>query len=462
MAQATFDFLTQILGWVVVNAQTGARLGVIRDLVATIPAEPDVSEDSVLPDAPRTRETPAARDAAARLRLPRVVAIVMTQGKTERVILSGGLRPGETPGQWVTASEPATYTPDPQDLFLKRDVLDKQIVDTLDFRVVRASDVRLAPAPDGSGDLLVMGVDPGETAVLRRLLPGTWGERVARLLHLPTEGRFIAWSDVEPTTQAENGVLRLRTSRDKISELHPADIADILEQMTPADRTAVLESLDTETAAEALTEADDDVQRDILLNLDTEDAADILEQMDPDDAADAMGDLPGSRRKELLDEMEDAEADDVRQLLAYDDDTAGGLMTTEFVSLPLDWTADAAIAHLREIAPRAETIYYIYVTDPEGRLAGVISLRDLIIAAPQTPLWNFMVENVVRIGLDDNLEQVASALDHYDLLAVPVTDNDNRLQGIVTVDDTLEQLLPASWRRRRFRARRNNPEPAHR
>ena len=151
--------------------------------------------------------------------------------------------------------------------------------------------------------------------------------------------------------------------------------------------------------------------------------------------------------------MDAEEAEEVKDLLHYGEDTAGGLMTPEFVALPVNVSAQEAIDLLRELAPKAETIYYLYVVDDNGRLAGVISLRDLIVSAPSTPVWNFMVEgqDVVRVGVDDSLQEVASQLEHYDLLAVPVVDRSDRLIGIVTVDDTLEELLPDHWRRRRGR-----------
>jgi magnesium transporter len=379
---------------------------------------------------------------------PRVVA-VMAGNRTVPVHALQG-----TDGGWkLTESDGSgDYTPGALDLYLKRDVLDKQIVDTGDHRVVRVSDVRLTRAPDGS--LLVVGVDPGHRAVLKRLLPSGWGEALARTLKM-RESTFIDWRDVASTPQIEGeSVLRLRTSRDGLHELHPADIADILEQLSPKEQDAYIGSLDVEVAADVVTDMEEEAAADLIGRMDVEKAADILEVMEPDDAADLVQDLPGSKRKELLDEMEDEEASDVKELLTYDEHTAGGMMTTEFVALPVDLTAEGAIAHLRELAPSAETIYYVYVTEPDEKLAGVISLRDLIVANPTTPLWNIMVENVIRIHVDAPLEEVAEAMDHYDLLALPVIDSEDRIQGIVTVDDALEELvelLPDRFRRRRSR-----------
>jgi CBS domain-containing protein len=337
---------------------------------------------------------------------------------------------------------------EPGPILLKQHVLDHQLVDTQDMRVVRVSDIRLANAPDGT--LVVLGVDPGQYAVIRRVLPGPWADALAKRFGWD-ESPFIPWSDVESTGGDGTSVIRLRTTRDGLRHLHPADIADILEQLHPLERNALINSLPVETAADAVSEADEDVQREIIEQLAPEKAADILEEMEPDDAADIVQDLSGSKRKELLEEMDEEEAEELKELLNYDENTAGGLMTTSYLAVQVELTAQETIDRIRELSPDAETIYYIYVVDENHRLTGVISLRDLIVSMPNTPLWNIMVdeEKLVSVHPDDELEQVATVLEHYDLLAVPVVATNGELLGIVTVDDTLEELLPPSWRRKR-------------
>jgi len=346
------------------------------------------------------------------------------------------------------SSSPVLATDEPGPILLKQHVLDHQLVDTQDMRVVRVSDIRLANAPDGS--LVVLGVDPGQYAVIRRVLPGVWADALAKRFGWD-ESPFIPWSDVESTGGDGTSVIRLRTTREGLRHLHPADIADILEQLHPQERNALINSLPVETAADAVSEADEDVQREIIEQLAPEKAADILEEMEPDDAADIVQDLSGSKRKELLDEMDEEEAEELKELLNYDENSAGGLMTTSYLAMPVQLTAQETIDRIRELSPDAETIYYIYVVDDENLLTGVISLRDLIVSNPTTPLWNIMVdgEKLVTVHPDDELEQVATVLEHYDLLAVPVVASNGELLGIVTVDDTLEELLPASWRRKR-------------
>jgi magnesium transporter len=170
--------------------------------------------------------------------------------------------------------------------------------------------------------------------------------------------------------------------------------------------------------------------------------------MEPDEAADVLGDLSAERREELLEEMEDEEAEDVEELLAYDDATAGGMMTTEYIAISADFTADQTIEHLRKNAPDAETIYYVYVVDHEERLVGVISLRELIVAAPGTPVADFMVRKTIYVRLDTAAEEVVQIMGDYNLLALPVVDDEHRMQGIVTVDDALAHVLPEDYRRR--------------
>ncbi len=335
-----------------------------------------------------------------------------------------------------------------QDFSLVRDVLDKQIVDVHDYRVVRVNDIRLEKLPDGR--LALIGVDPGVRGLLRRLGMDTLIHGIGRALHLGTPSdTLIAWNDVEslPTHNAGEP-LKLKVSHEKISKLHPADIGDILNQMDLAHRKEVLESMDVETAADALAEADDHVQVETLRHLDGEFAADILEEMPADEAADVLGDMDHASRQDLLGRMDADDREDVEELLEYHDKTAGGLMTNEYVAIAEGFTAQQTIDHLRALEPEAELIYYVYVIDKDEKLVGVISLRDLIVSAPDRPVAEFMIPKVRSVRLDADVEEVAHKFERYKLLALPVVDDKDALQGIITIDDTLEQLLPADWRKR--------------
>lgn len=344
----------------------------------------------------------------------------------------------------VTRDNVQAYEIQEHDLLLKKDVLDKQIVDVHDYRVVRVNDVRLAPL---RGKLFLMGVDTGFRGLLRRMGVDHIADAVGRIFRWRPHTHIIAWDDVE-TFERHGGRIKLKVPVERLSKLHPADIARIINEMDPAQRTEVIGALDVETAADTLAEADDEVQVSIIENMEDERAADILEEMEPDEAADVLADLSEDRRADLLEEMEAEEAEDVRELLNYDEATAGGLMTTEYIPIKRDMTAQQVITVLRESAPEAETVYYVYVLDEDERIVGVISLRDLIIAQPDKPVEEFMVKNVIHVHLDADIEEIAHIMERYNLLALPVVDEENCLQGIVTVDDTLEQVLPEEWKRR--------------
>jgi len=341
--------------------------------------------------------------------------------------------------------EDLQLNPAPQDdVWLARDILDKQIVDTDGRRVVRVNDLQLSSV---SGQLLVVGVDVGGRGLLRRLGLESLGKRVVRLFRKDWSQKLIAWDVVDPI-HSDVSAGKLRISHRKLARMHPADIADVVERLSLQQRDAVFASLDDETAADALEELSPEDQADILERLDPERAADILEEMKPDEAADLLSDLPEHQQEALLDMMEAREADEVEELLAYGEDTAGGLMTTEYVGLSADLTAAQAIDKLRELEPNAESVYYVYVVDEQENLQGVLSLRDLIIAKPDTPIRDIMITNVIRVSPGAATEDVADIMRKYNLLAVPVVDDDGHMEGIVTVDDALDTVLAAGGRRR--------------
>ncbi len=336
--------------------------------------------------------------------------------------------------------------PEPPDgaILMHRDLLDKQIVDVHDHRVVRVNDVWLAPLRSGWG---VVGVEADLRSLMRRIGAETLLSRLTRALHIRPDARIIRWQDVEQLTHS--GGIKLKVAYNKIARLNPADIADIVEQLDPVHRDEVIDALDLETAAETLAEAEPEVQTDILTRMDTDKAADLLEEMEPDEAADILQDLPKGRSEDLLAEMEPDEADDVKQLLEYDEGTAGGMMTTEYVAFYRRISAAEALERLRAEHSEAETIYYVYVTDDDGVLQGVLSLRELIMAPPDQPLEALMESDVKTADPDDDEDTVHESLAKYNLLALPVVDSRKRLLGIVTVDDAMDRLVDAKEYRRK-------------
>jgi magnesium transporter len=336
-----------------------------------------------------------------------------------------------------------TFRQRPHEIRLWLDLQDKQIVDVEGRKIVRVNDIQLAPV---DGNLRLVAVDVGLGGILRRLGLAGPGERLARALGVEPEN-YIEWEDVDPVESSVSS-LKLRVPHAALGTLHPADVAHIVEQLAPRDRTGILAALDDERAADVLEELGADDQVDILEDLPPEKAADILEEMGPDEAADLVADLSEERQRELLGLMEPEEASDVRELLAYGEETAGGLMTTDFMTISPDETAQQVIDMLRERHPSADQVYYLYVTDPDGTLVGTITLRGLIVASPETAVREFMRPDPISVAVDVDAEQVGAAIARYNLLALPVVDADGKMQGIVTVDDAFERALGEGWRKR--------------
>jgi magnesium transporter len=323
-------------------------------------------------------------------------------------------------------------------IWLGRDLLDKQIVDTHGVKLVRVNDIALTPI---NGDLRLAGVDSSLPGLLRRL--GL--EWVARVLRRDRP-RLIDWQEVDIGPAVDE--VRLKVPFDRLRAMRPADIGAIISQMSPGEAADVLEALDDETAADALAELSDEHQAAVLTAMEPEEAADVLDQMPPDEAADVLGDVQEQRAGELMDLMATHHADEVRSLLAYDEDKAGGLMNSRLVAVLETDTADRVISNLRSVAPPEDESYYLYVVDSDNRLRGVLSLRDLIVAQPDARVDTFMERDVASVRLDDSKEEVARKLIRYDLLAIPVTDEDDHLKGVVTVNDVLDLVTPRSWQNR--------------
>jgi CBS domain-containing protein/sporulation protein YlmC with PRC-barrel domain len=330
-----------------------------------------------------------------------------------------------------------------QDLFLARDVLDKQIIDTNGARVVRVNDLELTRF---GGNFYVANIDVGGLGLLRRLGLAKPAERVAARLGRTQSSGMISWHQMELLSTDQP--MRLRVPGDKLSELHPADLAEIISDLSPSESDKLLESLDVKTLADTLEEVEPDFQASLVEDMSDERVADVLEEMSPDEAADLLAELPEDRSQDLLNLMQHAEASDVRKLLAYPEDTAGGIMNTEFVAIKPDLTAEQAISVLRETAAEAETIYYVYVVDGENHLIGVFSLLELVLAKPDTPIAKFMHRRVISVGLENSQDEVAQAVSKYNLVAVPVVDDQHRLHGLVTADDALDKIIPTAWKKR--------------
>lgn len=328
------------------------------------------------------------------------------------------------------------------EVLLGKDVLDNQLIDVDGKRVVRVNDVQMIDAT--AGMWRVTGADISLQGFLRRLMPkGFYGSG------RPVE--VLDWADVGYlATDTATVTVKLKSSKDKLSRLHPVEIAQLAETFAPIHRTEIVESLDNEAAADMLEEMPTDVQARILEEMDEERAADILEEMAPDEAADVLGELSDEKAEELFNLMEDNEKADVAELMPYENDTAGGLMTTEFIVFPKDLTVGETIAQLREMAETPNMIYYLYIVEKKDswKLEGLISLRSLILADPGFTLADVMRNQFQFAHPSDSAENVAQTISEYNLLALPVVDDDGDIAGIVTVDDAMEILLPRSLSRR--------------
>ena len=328
----------------------------------------------------------------------------------------------------------------PDEVLLARDIMNKQIVDTQGMKVVRVNDIKLSTT--GENQLRLLGAEVGARGLLRAIHPlfERVTVKVAKMLGKPLPEDIIAWSYMDLLERSTKQI-KLSVSHKTLSELHPADIADIIEQLDPRLRTQVFAQLDTEQAAEAIAELDDDeLMTEMLEGLSDREASTMLATMDPDDAAALIEELDYEKAEKLLRLMGVKEEKAIRDLLGYEEDTAGRIMTNQFVALPATATVQDAIDALRDLDEDFESIYYVYTTDAEGALTGVLSMRSLVVADHTDRLKDLAYRDVVWVAPDLDQEQVADEMTKYDLVAMPVCDENRHILGIVTVDDALDVI----------------------
>jgi CBS domain-containing protein len=346
-------------------------------------------------------------------------------------------------GIWLRDELLVPYHADEYALRLVRDVLDQQIIDAQGRKVVRVTDITFEVRREDGHDVLhVLEVDIGMRAVLRRLLQGWVPRRWIRRLQRRIPPNSIRWelcNIVEPDPQRR---LRLNISMELLEQMHPADLADIVEELSPEDREAIIEAIDTEVAAEALSELDPEMQAQIIESLDAGKAADILEEMAPDEAADVLGELEEERSEEILEEMESAPKAEVEELLEYDENTAGGLMNTEFIAVHEDASVADAIDALRQRQDLVDTINTVFLTDTDDRLRAALPVGRLFLARPSTKVAELVREDdeVIRVHTGEPAERVLELFDKYNLLTLPVVDEEGRLAGVITADDIISVL----------------------
>ena len=335
------------------------------------------------------------------------------------------------------------YEPTGDELPLIQDILDKQILDTNGIRVVRVNDLEITRV---SGEYYVSNVDISSLGLMRRVGLNKLFDFAAKRNPSKTRQNFISWDFVEPLRRDE--FMRLKVPVEKLKELHPADIAELISDMNHTESGQLLNSLDIEHLADALEAVEPDFQASLVKNMPDEKIADVLEEMSPDEAADLLAELPQERSEDLLGLMQREEREEVKLLLSYPEDTAGGLMTTDLVTVSPTMTANQAIEAIRAQEEEVDSVIYVYVVDEHNHLLGTFSLSELIFAQPRTRVNDFMHKKFVSANVTDKQDDLALVVSKYNLQALPVVDDENRLLGIVTADDALDKIIPTSWKKR--------------
>ncbi len=404
-------FLSQVLGRPIRDMH-GERIATVRDLIVRIDDKP----------------------------YPTVTGLVARQGRRQFFIKASQISSLDESGAELSTTRLnlERFSRRENEVLLSKHVLDRQLIDVDGRRVIRVNDLQLAPSPSG---YRVIAVDVSPHGLLRRL-----GVR-----RLGTPGPLLDWADVEYFA-SDAPAVRLKVSHERLSRLHPTDIARLVESVSYQKGAEILESLDVETAADAMEEVSDERQASLVGGMDEERAADIIERMAPDDAADLLADLDEEKQRDLLRLMEAEASLDVEELLAYPEDSAGGLMTPNYVPALPNMTVEQAIEHARALPYEPELVYYFYVVDSleeeQPVLLGIASLRDMIFAGLSRRMDEVMTREFYHASSETSSDEVARVIGEYNLLALPVLSEDGRLLGIVTVDDVMERLLPVPWRQR--------------
>jgi CBS domain-containing protein len=373
---------------------------------------------------------------------PRITALRVRAGREVRRVEWADVAASDVSGtrlrRGIEALQPLRMQA--TEIALAQDVLDRQIVDTDDAKVERVNDLHLLRA---RGEMRVAHVDVGFRGLVRRM---GWQRAVdavvrrvrPRSRYLVTE-KFLPWKHVQ-SLSAGSPRVRLALQRGALADVHPSDLAEILEDLDRRERAVLFRDLSVESAADALEESEPGLQRELLRMLEPEKAADIVEEMQPDAAADLLAELPREESEEILAKMEAPEAREVAELLHYDENSAGGMMNTEYLRLSVTMNAKAALESVREQAKEIAQVHDCFVVQRDQRLLGVLSLRDLLLAAPEAPVEGIMHEHPAPLAPEDPPAKVAELAAKYNLFSLPV-ERDGRLLGVVTVDDVLEKVL---------------------
>jgi len=405
-------FFTELVSMPVLDVR-GRRIGRVKD-AALVPMVSSSRIDRVLVGAGYTWLT---------IRYDQIASIVLGKG----IVLSD--------------EQLTPYHDDEYMLRIGRDLLDQQIIDVTGRKVVRVTDVTMGIQNDGVRDILtVLEVDVGLRSIFRRLCQGLLPPRWIRRLQRPIPPNSILWDLCNVVETDPLRRLRLNISYQKLEQMHPADLADIVEDLSPAERGAIFETIDSEAAADALSEVDPKMQASILEALEPEKAADIVEEMAPDEAADILSELEAGTSEGIMDEMDSAEKTEVQELLEFEEDTAGGMMNTEYVALPEAATVADALVALRASEDLLEQLNTIFLVDDREKLVAAIPLARLFVAPADSLLKELASDPLIQAPVGESQDRVTEQFDKYNILTLPVVDEDGKLTGVITADDIISVL----------------------
>jgi magnesium transporter len=406
-----FLFLSRILRKKVTNAD-GQRLGLVIDLAAEF-AEP----------------------------YPLVTGFILKANRGKNLFLPCKditMMGGDVCSTNISSNNLQEYKPQSGEVLLNSALMDKQVVDTNGARIRRVNDLQFLQAHHG---LYLVHVDVGFRGLMRRVgLTKAMDKILQMLFDYTLPNQLISWKFVQPLSSPD--LLRLNIAQNRLSQIHPADLADILEDLDIHQRTAVFQALDKETAAETLEETDPKIQVSLITDLNSAQASDIIEEMSLSEATDLLADLPKAKAEGILKEMEKDIAEDVKELLAHPETEAGGMMTTSFLSFRPDISVRLAMETIRREGEDVDSLYYVYVTDEEDHLLGVVDLRDLLLASPEVTLADIMDKRIISVKLDDKEKTIAEHFAKYGVTAIPVVDDEEKMHGIIMFKNLLEIVAP--------------------
>ncbi len=427
-SQITF-YLSQVIGCKIYNLD-GTRLGKVIDIYVNATQEGNLHEEAFRPTF-----------VGLKTKIDGVVRYI----NYDYIKISGDQRRFNFICSHI---EDLSQTVVESSLPLAKNILDRQIVDINGRKLVRVNDIRLVSIDSGT---YAIAVDISNKGLLRRMGISNIVTKALNIFHVNIETHFILWDDVQ-AFDTTNFNIKLSLSSNKLHKLHPSDLADIIEEMGSISRTKVFESLDEEKAADVLEEMEPYAQAQVIESLLIGKAADLLEKMPADEAADLLDELEDEKVELLLNEMETESSKEVRELLEYEDKEVGSLMTTDYLSFRETMTIEGTLNELRLQKPEADMIYSLFITDSDEKLIATVSLRDLVISSPTITLAEIMQKDFISVTDEDKIDTLAAIISKYDLLAIPVTDAQNTLVGMVVIDDIVEDLMYKGKTKKRGRA----------